>query len=264
MPGDHDFKKKKKELKEKLAKINDDNTRGDVDVDKNEQYKSVATNEYYNKHDADMGWYNKDKLDKVQQKNQKKGKKVPQKRRETPTKENNYQTHMDSKGAFEQRALKEKVKKAELTDITKEQKKKKGKEKLIHQAGKRKTKRKDIEVDQETDSVYHKGFDITNREGDSAKGRMYGPNAKPISDKTIDVGNKILQRTRKARGMGVIPTYSKSKVKKTPPQGPSGGTAETPEAIIKDAEAVARKNDTYIGQLKQKIAEKRKRDYQQF
>ena len=68
MPGDHDFKKKKKELKEKLAKINDDNTRGDVDEDKNEQYKSIESNEYYNKHDADMGWYNKDKLDKVQQK----------------------------------------------------------------------------------------------------------------------------------------------------------------------------------------------------
>jgi len=129
-------------------------------------------------------------------------KKVPQNKiRETPTKENNYQTHMDSKGAFEQRALKEKVKKAELTDVTKEHKQKqKKKDKLIHQA----------------------------------------------------------------RGTGVIPTYSKSKVKKTPPQGPSGGTADNPDDIIKDAEAVARKNDTYIGQLKQKIAEKRKRDYQQF
>ena len=58
--------------------------------------------------------------------------------------------------------------------------------------------------------------------------------------------------------MGVIPTYGKSKVKKTPPQGPSGGTADTPEAIIKDAEAVARKNDTYIGQLKEKISSKKK------
>ena len=196
-PHDHPHKKKQK-LKERLAKIGADNKRGDVDVDKNEQYKSVATNEYYNKHDADMGGYNKDILDKVQLKNQKKvkkGKKVPQKRRETPTKENNYQTHMDSKGAFEQRALKEKVKKAELTDVTDQQKKKrKDKEKLIHQA----------------------------------------------------------------RGTGVIPTYSKSKVKKTPPQGPSGGTAETPEAIIKDAEAVARKNDTYIGKLKEKIASKKK------
>ena len=199
MPGDHDYKKKKKELKEKLAKIGADNKRGDVDVDKNEQYKSVATNEYYNKHDADMGGHNKDILDKVQLKNQKnikKGKKVPQdKIRETPTKENNYQTHMDSKGAFEQRALKEKVKKAELTDVTDQQKKKrKDKDKLIHQA----------------------------------------------------------------RGMGVIPTYSKSKVKKTPPQGPSGGTADNPDDIIKDAEAVARKNDTYIGKLKEKIASKKK------
>ena len=63
-------------------------------------------------------------------------KKVPQdKIRETPTKENNYQTHMDSKGEFEQRALKEKVKKAELTDRTKEHKQKqKKKDKLIHEA----------------------------------------------------------------------------------------------------------------------------------
>ena len=98
MPGDHDYKKKKKELKEKLAKIGTDNKRGDVDVDKNEQYKSVESNEYYNKHDADMGGYNKNILDKVQLKNKKK------------------------------------VKKAELTDVTKEQKKKNGKEKLVHKA----------------------------------------------------------------------------------------------------------------------------------
>ena len=100
MPGDHDFKKKKKELKEKLAKINDDNTRGDVDKDKDEHYKSIESNEYYNKHDADMGGYNKDILDKVQLKNQKK------------------------------------VKKADLSGIVKEQKKKKGKERLVHKASK--------------------------------------------------------------------------------------------------------------------------------
>ena len=149
MQGDHDYKKKKKEIKERLAKIS---------------------------------------------------KKVPQDRiPRSPSEENNFQTRINK--PIEQRALKEKQKKAELTDVTDQQKKKrKDKEKLIHHA----------------------------------------------------------------RGMGVIPTYSKSKVKKTPPQGPSGGTAETPDDIIKDAEAVARKNDTYIGQLKQKIAEKRKRDYQQF
>jgi len=233
-PHDHPHKKKE-DLKKRLAKIGADNKRGDVDVDKNEQYKSIGSNEYYNKHDADVVDYDKDILDKVQLKNKKK------------------------------------VKKAELSSVVKEQKKKKGKEKLIHQAGKRKTKRKDIEVDQETDSVYHKGFDITNREGDSAKGRMYGPNAKPISDKTIDVGNKILQRTRKAsKGVDTYssqdPKNSKvkkkhikgkvskqlialrkkvNKIKNNPPQGPSGGTADTPESIIKDAEAVA-KTPSYI------------------
>ena len=64
-----------------------------------------------------------------------------------------------------------------------------------------------------------------------------------------------------ARGTGVIPTYSKSKVKKTPPQGPNPN-AETADDILKNAEVVSRKNDTYIGKLKQKIAEKRKKDLQ--
>ena len=127
-------------------------------------------------------------------------KKVPQdKIRETPTKENNYQTHMDSKGEFEQRALKEKVKKAELTDRTKEHKQKqKKKDKLIHEA----------------------------------------------------------------RGLGVAPNYNNpSKVKKKVPQGPNPN-AETADDILKNAEIASRKNDTYIAQLKQKIAEKRKKDYQ--
>lgn len=127
-------------------------------------------------------------------------KKVPQdKIRETPTKENNYQTHMDSKGEFEQRALKEKVKKAELTDVSKEHKQKqKKKDKLIHEA----------------------------------------------------------------RGLGVAPNYNNpSKVKKKVPQGPNPN-AETADDILKNAEIASRKNDTYIAQLKQKIAEKRKKDYQ--
>ncbi len=95
MPGDHDYKKKKKEIKERLAKIS---------------------------------------------------KKVPQDRiPRSPSEENNFQTRINK--PIEQRALKEKQKKAELTDVTDQQKKKrKDKEKLIHQAGKRKTKRKDIEV----------------------------------------------------------------------------------------------------------------------
>jgi len=138
MPGDHDYKKKKKELKEKLAKIGADNKRGDVDVDKNEQYKSIGSNEYYNKHDADMGGYNKDILDKVQLKNQKKvkkGKKVPQDRiPRSPNKDNNFQTRINK--PLEQRALKEKQKKAELSSVVKEQKKKKGKERLVHKASK--------------------------------------------------------------------------------------------------------------------------------
>ena len=71
---------------------------------------------------------------------------------------------------------------------------------------------------------------------------------------------KLLSKS--ARGTGVAPNYGNpSKVKKKPPQGPSGGTAETPEDILKDAEAVA-KTPTYIGMLKQKIADKKKRDLQ--
>jgi hypothetical protein len=185
-PHDHPHKKKE-DLKKRLAKISKK-----VPQDptlKHQRHMMLH-------HGRPMVNYDKELIDKTVLKNQKKGKKVPQNKiRETPTKENNYQTHMDSKGAFEQRALKEKVKKAELTDVTKEHKQKqKKKDKLIHQA----------------------------------------------------------------RGTGVIPTYSKSKVKKTPPQGPSGGTADNPDDIIKDAEAVARKNDTYIGKLKEKIASKKK------
>jgi len=209
-PHDHPHKKKE-DLKKRLAKIGADNKRGDVDVDKNEQYKSIGSNEYYNKHDADMGGYNKDILDKVQLKNKKKvkkGKKVPQdKIRETPTKENNYQTHMDSKGAFEQRALKEKVKKAELTGVVKEQKKKKGKERLVHKAS--------------------KGVDTYSSQD---------PKNSKVKKKHIKgkVSKQLIALRKKV-----------NKIKNNPPQGPSGGTADTPESIIKDAEAVA-KTPSYI------------------
>ena len=209
-PHDHPHKKKE-DLKKRLAKINDDNTRGDVDKDKDEHYKSIESNEYYNKHDADMGGYNKDILDKVQLKNQKKvkkGKKVPQdKIRETPTKENYYQTHMDSKGAFEQRALKEKVKKADLSGIVKEQKKKKGKERLVHKAS--------------------KGVDTYSSQ-DPKNSKVKKKHVKGKVSKQLTALRKKV-----------------NKIKNNPPQGPSGGTADTPEAIRKDAEAVA-KTPSYI------------------
>ena len=239
MPGDHDFKKKKKELKEKLAKIEDEIDRGDVDEDKNEQYKSVETNEYYNKHDADMGWYNKDKLDKVQQKNQKKGKKVPQdKIRETPTKENHYQTHMDSKGPFEQRALKEKIKKADLSGIVKEQKKKKGKERLVHKAS------KGVDTyssqDPKNSKVKKKNVKGKVAKDERSLGQFIEEDMRPDSI----AYRKKHRKKPKNRQLEAL-RKKVNKIKNKPPQGPSGGTADTPESIIKDAEAVA-KPTSYI------------------
>ena len=171
MPGDHDFKKKKKELKEKLAKIEDEIDRGDVDKDKDEHYKSIESNEYHNKHDADMVDYDKDILDKVQLKNQKK------------------------------------VKKADLSGIVKEQKKKKGKERLVHKAS--------------------KGVD-------------------PYSSQDPK-NSKVKKKYVKGKVSKQLTALRKkvNKIKNNPPQGPSGGTADTPEDIRKDAEAVA-KTPSYI------------------
>jgi hypothetical protein len=266
-PHDHPHKKKQK-LKERLAKIGADNKRGDVDVDKNEQYKSVESNEYYNKHDADMGGYNKDILDKVQLKNQKKvkkGKKVPQDRiPRSPNKDNNFQTRINK--PLEQRALKEKqkkagiagegknfqdpdtyiieatkrykdrikqldketadaikkynkkhgikqpkkknqIKKAELSDVTKEQKKKKGKERLVHKAS--------------------KGVDTySSQDPKNSKVKKKRVKGKIAKNRQLEALKKKLNKMK-------------------PPQGPSGGTADTPESIIKDAEAVA-KTPSYI------------------
>ena len=171
MPGDHDFKKKKKELKEKLAKIEDEIDRGDVDKDKDEQYKSIESNEYHNKHDADMVDYDKDILDKVQLKNQKK------------------------------------VKKADLSGIVKEQKKKKGKERLVHKAS--------------------KGVDTYSSQ-DPKNSKVKKKHVKGKVSKQLTALRKKV-----------------NKIKNNPPQGPSGGTADTPEDIRKDAEAVA-KTPSYI------------------
>ena len=228
MPGDHDFKKKKKELKEKLAKINDDNTRGDVDKDKDEQYKSIGSNEYYNKHDADMGGYNKDILDKVQLKNKKKvkkGKKVPQ----DPTLKHqrymmlhhgrpmvNYDKELIDKTVLKNQ---KKVKKADLSDITKEQKKKKGKERLVHKAS--------------------KGVDTYSSQ-DPKNSKVKKKHVKGKISKQLTALRKKVNKI-KNNPSGQIPiTHTRR-----PPQGPSGGTADTPESIIKDAEAVA-KTPSYI------------------
>ncbi len=229
-PHDHPHKKKE-DLKKRLAKIS-------KKVPQDPTLKHQRHIMLH--HGRPMVNYDKELIDKTVLKNQKKGKKVPQdKIRETPTKENNYQTHMDSKGAFEQRALKEKVKKS---------------------------KKYKTHAERDTEKHGEGLYEMMDRFGEIDK-------KKPKQKKEEKTDEKEQQKKKRkdkeklihqARGMGVIPTYGKSKVKKTPPQGPSGGTADNPDDIIKDAEAVARKNDTYIGQLKQKIAEKRKKDYQQF
>jgi len=119
-----------------------------------------------------------------------------------------------------------KVKKAELTDITDQQKKRrKDKEKLL-----------------------------------SKSASEYKAESDPDASASEWLA-KYRKKRRIKKAKGVAPNYNNpSKVKKTPPQGPKPN-ADTPEEIIQNAEIVSRKNDTYIGKLKQRIAEKKKRDY---
>ncbi len=223
-PHDHPHKKKE-DLKKRLAKIS-------KKVPQDPTLKHQRHIMLH--HGRPMVNYDKELIDKTVLKNQKKGKKVPQdKIRETPTKENNYQTHMDSKGAFEQRALKEKVKKS---------------------------KKYKTHAERDTEKHGEGLYEMMDRFGEIDKKKPKQKKAE-LTDVTKEHKQKQKKKDKlihQARGMGVIPTYSKSKVKKTPPQGPSGGTADNPDDIIKDAEAVARKNDTYIGKLKEKIASKKK------
>ena len=119
-----------------------------------------------------------------------------------------------------------KVRKAELTDITDQQKKRrKDKEKLL-----------------------------------SKSASEYKAESDPDASASEWLA-KYRKKRRIKKAKGVAPNYNNpSKVKKTPPQGPKPN-ADTPEEIVQNAEIVSRKNDTYIGKLKQRIAEKKKRDY---
>lgn len=163
------------------------------------------------------------------------GKKVPQDRiPRSPNEDNNFQTRIDK--PIEQRALKEKVKKS---------------------------KKYKTHAERDTEKHGEGLYEMMDRFGEIEKKKPKQKKAE-LTDVTKEHKQKQKKKDKlihEARGTGVIPTYSKSKVKKTPPQGPNPN-AETADDILKNAEVVSRKNDTYIGQLKQKIAEKRKKDLQ--
>ena len=162
-------------------------------------------------------------------------KKVPQDRiPRSPNEDNNFQTRIDK--PIEQRALKEKVKKS---------------------------KKYKTHAERDTEKHGEGLYEMMDRFGEIDKKKPKQKKAE-LTDVTKEHKQKQKKKDKlihEARGTGVIPTYSKSKVKKTPPQGPNPN-AETADDILKNAEVVSRKNDTYIGQLKQKIAEKRKKDLQ--
>ncbi len=162
-------------------------------------------------------------------------KKVPQDRiPRSPNEDNNFQTRIDK--PIEQRALKEKVKKS---------------------------KKYKTHAERDTEKHGEGLYEMMDRFGEIEKKKPKQKKAE-LTDVTKEHKQKQKKKDKlihEARGTGVIPTYSKSKVKKTPPQGPNPN-AETADDILKNAEVVSRKNDTYIGQLKQKIAEKRKKDLQ--
>jgi len=258
MPGDHKEKKKKKQLdirvsklKERIGKIKgkrvvrDSEGRIMLPGDEPTQ-QSIKNPEFYGEKTTGIfGQGGKQKKATTDREYQKKKTDKLNKRltgdflgdpdKMTPTPEQIEKKKLrDKKEAaaakkqYEKRHRGGRPRKAELIDVTKEQKnKKKDKEKLLSK------------------SAHY------NAESD--------PEAPP-SD-WLKKYKKERKKTKKAKG--VAPNYNNpSKVKKNPPpQGPKPN-AETPEEIMQNAEIVSRKNDTYIAKLKQRIAEKRKKDYQ--
>ena len=131
------------------------------------------------------------------------------------------------------RIIQAKIKKAELTDIVKQHKKKqKNKDKLIHTASK----------DDVNQKIKNRKIKKINVKGKMAKDeRTFG---QFIEEDMRSDSIPYRKKHRKPKN-NQLEALKKKIYDIKNPQGPSGGTAETAEDIIKDAEAVA-KPPTYI------------------